>query len=164
MPLRFSDCLETRMLPHHANFGGLRTLLALRLFVLDFRALVQGLVALTFDSTKVHEQIFAAVLRSNETITLLSVKPLHGSGCHAIPRLSPQCYQPDFAVRLTRVQYDTSARGTQMTHGVKISRPSHRHGWPLGDHKKQRTAVPEKTQRGRFVSIVGDCARLLCGP
>src|SRR6516165_3949689 len=122
MPLRFSDCLETRMLPHHSNFGGLRTLLALRLFVLDFRALVQGLVALTFDPTKVHEQIFAAVLRSNETITLLGVKPLHGSGCHAIPCLSPQCYQPDFAVRLTRFEYDTSARATQMTpmtRGVK---------------------------------------------
>src|SRR5438034_3499389 len=120
MSLRFSGCLETRTLPHHANFGGLRTLLALRRFVLDFRALVQGLVATTFDPTKVHEQIFAAVLRSNETIALLGVKPLHGSGCHAIPCLFPQCYQPDFAVRLTHLHYDTSARGTQMTRGVGV--------------------------------------------
>src|SRR5581483_3015137 len=61
------------------RLGALRTLGCLELHL---RALVEGLVALADDRAVVDEKILAAVVRSDESVPLVGVEPLHGSGCH----------------------------------------------------------------------------------
>jgi hypothetical protein len=56
---------------------GLRTLLTLAYLELDLLSFLELAEATALDRGEVHKAIFSAVVRRDETITLLSVEPLH---------------------------------------------------------------------------------------
>src|SRR3954452_25353426 len=60
----------------------LGTLLALTGFVGDLCALDEGLEPSAGDRAEMDEDILAAVVGGDESISLRIVEPLHGSGCH----------------------------------------------------------------------------------
>src|SRR5581483_9991444 len=61
------------------RLGALRTLGCLELHL---RVLREGLVALAEDRAVVNEQVLAAFIRGDESVPLVGVEPLDGSGCH----------------------------------------------------------------------------------
>lgn len=64
------------------NVGCLLALWTLRDFELNFLTFFERLEAVHLDCGKVCEQIFAAVVRSNEAEALRVVKPFNGTCCH----------------------------------------------------------------------------------
>ncbi len=60
-----------------ANFGRLRSFRTILDFEFDFLAFVQAAIAAALDGGKVCENIGTADVRSNETVTLVSVEPLN---------------------------------------------------------------------------------------
>ena len=64
--------------------GTLGSLLDLELDTLD---LLGGAEAASLDLGKVHENIFRAVVRGDETEALVAVEPLHSSLCHLLTSL-----------------------------------------------------------------------------
>jgi hypothetical protein len=67
---------------------GLRTLLTLTHLELDFLAFLELAEPAALDRGEVHEAILATIIRRDETVALLSVKPLHYP-CRAHRALSP---------------------------------------------------------------------------
>src|SRR5215471_11464310 len=80
---------ERRDLGDHAHVRGLRALVTLLLLVLDLRALGERPVAAALDRAEVHEQILVTLVGCDESVTLVRVEPLDGSGCHIS---SPPCH------------------------------------------------------------------------
>src|SRR6202008_477487 len=60
----------------------LRTLVTLLRLVLHLRTPRQRLVPVTLDRGEMNEQILPAISRSDESVPLIAVDPLHSSGCH----------------------------------------------------------------------------------
>ncbi len=65
------------------DVGGLLALGALHHFEGDLLAFFEGLEAAHIDRGEMREQVFAAVIGSNETETLCIVEPLNSTVCHA---------------------------------------------------------------------------------
>src|SRR5918997_2560590 len=68
-----------------ANVHRLRPLVAGLLLVLDLRVLGERLEALSVDARVVDEEVTVAVVRRYESVALLVVEPLDGSGRHVLP-------------------------------------------------------------------------------
>src|SRR6185369_6878409 len=65
-----------------ADVAGLRSLGTLRSLELDVVAFFQRFESSSLDRAEVHEQIFSAVIGSDEPESLCIVKPLHSTLCH----------------------------------------------------------------------------------
>jgi hypothetical protein len=83
------------MLLRSLDVGCLLAFGALRDLKLDFLTFFQGLEAAHLNLREVSEEVFAAIVRRNETIAFRIVKPLDCTGCH-IKRLSKkgQSHEP----------------------------------------------------------------------
>src|SRR5205085_12595382 len=66
------------------DVGRLLAFGALRHVEADFLAFFERLEALHLNRGEVREEVFAAVVRGDEPVTLRVVEPLHSSGCHAL--------------------------------------------------------------------------------
>ena len=84
----------------YADFRCLGTLLPLRRLVLDLLPLIQRAIPGALDTRVVHEQIPAAIVGSNEPISLLGVEPLHCTCCHRTnpPTLLELIYPQECAI------------------------------------------------------------------
>ena len=65
------------------DVGGLLALGALNHVKRDFLTFLEGLEAAHVDRGEMCEQVFAAIVRGNETETLRVVEPLYSTVCHA---------------------------------------------------------------------------------
>lgn len=70
-----------------SDLGGLNVVSLFAFFsdleiISDFLTVFQGLEAFHLDRRKMCEEIFSAIVRSNEAIAFSIAKPLYGSCCH----------------------------------------------------------------------------------
>ena len=62
-----------------AHVGGFGSLATLPRFILDLLAVLKRLEPVPPNVREVNEQVVPSVIRSNESVTLLVAKPLHGA-------------------------------------------------------------------------------------
>jgi len=66
----------------HLNVGRAWAFCALTNFKADFLVFFEGLVTARTNFRVVSEQILAAAVRHNKTITFFGIEPLHDTSCH----------------------------------------------------------------------------------
>jgi hypothetical protein len=73
---------STGLVLHALDVGSLLAFRALRDFELDFLTFFEGLETVHIDCREVCEQVFAAVIRSDEAKSLGIIEPLNSTSCH----------------------------------------------------------------------------------
>ena len=81
--------LECAVFLGSLNIGCLLAFGALSYFERNFLSFLEGFESPHLDRREVREQIFPAVIRRNEAITLRIVEPFHSTCCHiAVPLIN----------------------------------------------------------------------------
>jgi len=85
----YSGILECAEFSGSLDIGCLFAFGALGYFERNLLSFLEGLEPPHLDRREVREQIFTAVIRRNEAITLRIVEPFHGTCCHiAVPLIN----------------------------------------------------------------------------